>query len=50
MAKEIFPDAPLKYMPPTKYMTGNIFKGHIQDALFNMVAITTGQSLQLLPK
>ena len=48
MAKEIFPNAPLKYMPPTKYMTGNIFKGHIQDALFNMVAITTGQSLQLL--
>jgi len=48
MAKEIFPDAPLKYMPPTKYKTGDIFKGHIQDALFNMVAITTGQSLQLL--
>ncbi len=48
MAKEIFPNAPLKYMPPTKYKTGDIFKGHIQDALFNMVAITTGQSLQLL--
>jgi beta-lysine 5,6-aminomutase alpha subunit len=29
MAREIFPNAPLKYMPPTKYMTGNIFKGHI---------------------
>ncbi len=48
MAKEIFPNAPLKYMPPTKYKTGDVFKGHIQDALFNMVAITTGQSLQLL--
>jgi beta-lysine 5,6-aminomutase alpha subunit len=48
MAREIFPNAPLKYMPPTKFMTGNIFKGHIQDALFNMVAIMTGQSLQLL--
>jgi len=48
MAKEIFPNAPLKYMPPTKYMTGNIFKGHIQDAMFNMVSVTTGQSLQLL--
>jgi len=48
MAREIFPNAPLKYMPPTKYMTGNIFKGHIQDALFNMIAITTNQSLQLL--
>ena len=48
MAKEIFPKAPLKYMPPTKFMTGNIFKGHVQDALFNMVAIWSGQGLQLL--
>ena len=48
MAREIFPKAPLKYMPPTKYMTGNIFKGHIQDALFNVVSIMTNQGLQLL--
>lgn len=48
MAREIFPKAPLKYMPPTKFMTGNIFKGHIQDALFNMVTIMTGQKLHLL--
>lgn len=48
MAREIFPNAPLKYMPPTKFMTGNIFKGHIQDALFNMVAIMTNQGIQLL--
>lgn len=48
MAREIFPRAPLKYMPPTKYMTGNIFKGHIQDALFNMVSIMTNQGIQLL--
>lgn len=48
MAREIFPKAPLKYMPPTKFMTGNIFKGHIQDALFNMIAVWSGQSLQLL--
>lgn len=48
MAKEIFPNASLKYMPPTKFMTGNIFKGHIQDALFNLISVWTGQSLQLL--
>ena len=48
MAREIFPKAPLKYMPPTKFMTGNIFRGHIQDALFNMVTAITGQKLQLL--
>lgn len=48
MAREIFPDAPLKYMPPTKYMTGNIFKGHVQNALFNAASIMTGQGIQLL--
>ena len=48
MAREIFPKAPLKYMPPTKFMTGNIFRGHIQDALFNMVTILTGPKLHLL--
>jgi beta-lysine 5,6-aminomutase alpha subunit len=48
MAREIFPRAPLKYMPPTKFMTGNIFKGHVQDALFNMVTIMTGQRIHLL--
>lgn len=48
MAREIFPKAPLKYMPPTKFMTGNIFKGHVQDALFNMVTILTNQKIHLL--
>lgn len=48
MAREIFPKAPLKYMPPTKFMTGNIFRGHVQDALFNMITILTGQKLHLL--
>ena len=48
MAREIFPKAPLKYMPPTKFMTGNIFKGHVQDALFNIVTILTGQKIHLL--
>ena len=48
MAREIFPDAPLKYMPPTKFMTGNIFNGYIQDTLFNIVSIWTKQGIQLL--
>ncbi len=48
MAREIFPKAPLKYMPPTKFMTGNIFRGHVQDALFNAVTIMTGQKIHLL--
>ena len=48
MAREIFPNAPLKYMPPTKFMTGNIFRGHLQDAMFNLISIWTHQGLQLL--
>ena len=47
MAREIFPNARLKYMPPTKFMTGNIFRGHLQDALFNLVTVWTHQSLLL---
>ncbi|HEY8364464.1 MAG TPA: lysine 5,6-aminomutase subunit alpha, partial [Haloplasmataceae bacterium] len=48
MAREIFPNAPLKYMPPTKFMTGNIFRGHLQDALFNVTTVLTKQKIHLL--
>jgi beta-lysine 5,6-aminomutase alpha subunit len=48
MAREVFPEAPLKYMPPTKFMTGNIFRGQVQDALFNIVTILTNQKIHLL--
>lgn len=48
LLREVFPKAPLKYMPPTKFMTGNVFKGHIQDALFNMICVWTNQGIDLL--
>ncbi len=48
MAREIFPNAPLKYMPPTKFKTGNIFKSHVQDTLFNVATILTNQKIHLL--
>ena len=48
MAREIFPKAPLKYMPPTKFKTGNIFKGHVQDTLFNIITVITNQKVHLL--
>jgi beta-lysine 5,6-aminomutase alpha subunit len=47
-AREIFPDAPLKYMPPTKHMTGNVFRGYQQNALFVLTSVATGQSIHLL--
>ena len=48
MAREIFPDCPLKYMPPTKFMTGDIFRGYVMDAMFNFASAATGQSIHLL--
>lgn len=47
-AREIFPNAPLKYMPPTKHMTGNVFRGYQQNALFVLTSVATGQSIHLL--
>ena len=48
LARQVFPEASLKYMPPTKHMTGNIFRGQVQDALFNIVSTVTRQNIHLL--
>ena len=47
LCRQIFPKAPLKYMPPTKHMTGDIFKGHLIDALFNLTSVMTDQTIHL---
>lgn len=48
MAREIFPKAPLKYMPPTKHINGNIFRAYQQNVMFNIVTTLTNQSIHLL--
>lgn len=48
LVRQVFPEAALKYMPPTKHMSGNIFRGHVQDALFNMASTLTNQNIHLL--
>lgn len=48
LVREIFPRAPVKFMPPTRHMTGDIFFGHALDTMFNLVGVMTGQSIQLL--
>ncbi|MFI0409002.1 lysine 5,6-aminomutase subunit alpha [Actinomadura sp. 3N508] len=48
LVRELFPGAPLKYMPPTKHMTGNIFNGYLLDAFFNLAGVLTGQSIILI--
>ena len=47
LTRQVFPDAPLKYMPPTKHMTGDIFKGHLMDAMFNLTSVMTNQTIHL---
>jgi beta-lysine 5,6-aminomutase alpha subunit len=48
LIRELFPDAPLKYMPPTKHMTGNVFAGYLLDAFFNLAGMLTDQSILLI--
>jgi beta-lysine 5,6-aminomutase alpha subunit len=48
LVRELFPGAPLKYMPPTKHMSGNIFAGYLLDAFFNLAGVMTGQSIILI--
>jgi beta-lysine 5,6-aminomutase alpha subunit len=48
LSRICFPKAPLKYMPPTRHMTGNIFMGHLMDALFNLTSVATGQHIHLI--
>ena len=48
--RAVFPDAPLKWMPPTKHMTGDVFRGNLLDGFFNLVGALTGLAgLVLLP-
>ena len=48
LARELFPGCPLKWMPPTRHMTGDIFRGYLHDGFFNLVASLTGQDIVLV--
>jgi beta-lysine 5,6-aminomutase alpha subunit len=48
LVRQIFDRHPIKWMPPTKHKTGDIFQSHVHDALFNLVGVTTDQSIELL--
>jgi beta-lysine 5,6-aminomutase alpha subunit len=47
LARSLFPDAPLKYMPPTKYKSTDIFYSHCMDTLFNLTSVMTNQGIHL---
>jgi beta-lysine 5,6-aminomutase alpha subunit len=48
LVRRCFPDAPLKYMPPTKHKETDIFFSHAYDVMANLVAVWTRQGIQLL--
>ena len=48
LIRQIFPTHPIKWMPPTKHKTGDVFQSHVHDAMFNLVGIMTDQSIALL--
>ncbi len=47
LARQLFPKAPLKYMPPTKYKSTDIFHAHCLDTMFNLASVTTNQGIHL---
>jgi beta-lysine 5,6-aminomutase alpha subunit len=48
LTRELFPDCPVKYMPPTRHMDGNLYRTHAADSLFNLVTIATRQGIQTI--
>jgi beta-lysine 5,6-aminomutase alpha subunit len=48
LTRELFPDCPVKYMPPTRHMDGNLYRTHAADSMFNLVTIATGQGIQTI--
>ena len=48
LARELFPKAPLKWMPPTRHMTGDVFRGYLLDGFFNLAGALTGQGILLV--
>ncbi len=46
LTRELFPNCPVKYMPPTKHMNGNMYRTQACDTLFNLITIATQQSIQ----
>jgi beta-lysine 5,6-aminomutase alpha subunit len=48
LVRTLFPDCPIKYMPPTKHKQGDIFFSHAYDVMADVICWVTGQGIQLL--
>ncbi len=47
LTRQLFPNSPVKYMPPTRYMSTDIFYSNCMDSMFNLTSIITGQGIHL---
>ena len=48
LIRQVFPRHPIKWMPPTKFKSGDIFQSHVHDAMFSLVGALTGQGILLV--
>lgn len=48
LCREIFPRSPMKYNPPTKHITGDIFKTYLINGMSNLTSVLTGQEIHCL--
>jgi beta-lysine 5,6-aminomutase alpha subunit len=48
LARQLFPKAPLKWMPPTRHMTGDVFRGYLLDGFFNLAGVMSSQDILLV--
>ncbi|MBI5701622.1 D-lysine 5,6-aminomutase subunit alpha [Candidatus Saganbacteria bacterium] len=48
LSRQLFPDHPLKYMPPTKHIGADMLFAHVHNVGFNKVAWLTAQTILLL--
>lgn len=48
LVRQVFPEHPLKYMPPTKHVTGNVFWSYAHQTMYNLATVLTEQTICLL--
>ncbi len=48
LTRQLFPNSPIKYMPPTRYITGDIFQALTLENMFNLISMASKQGIHLL--
>ncbi|MHC1784122.1 MAG: GNAT family N-acetyltransferase [Anaerolineaceae bacterium] len=48
LTREIFPHCPIKFMPPTRYINGDIFYTSAINTLYNLVSVGTKQNIHIV--